>query len=159
VRAAFRIDALVSQPQPLYRLPSHQMLFHDSRRVIRTHVAIPDCLGINHHGRSVFALIQAAGFVNSNRISQPGGLCQLLQLSEQFTLAISRTRWARSTFRANVMTHKDVVLEWRQKILLPIQITGSTSSANFPQFTAPDQPHLRECLFDYEHGQSTLAER
>ena len=94
------------------------MLVHDRRGVFRAHVAIPDCLGINHHRRSVFALIQAPGFVYSNRVSQTGGLCQLLQLREQFTLTIGRARWARSTFRANVMTYEDVVLEWRQKILL-----------------------------------------
>ena len=74
----------------------------------------------------MFALIQAAGFVNPNRAPQAGGFRQLLQLGEQFALAISRTRGARSAFRANVMTYKDVVLEWWQKILLLIQITGST---------------------------------
>jgi len=60
MRAALRIQAFLGYAQPLNRPPSNQMLFDDLRRILRPHVAIPHGFRINHDGRPVLALIQAA---------------------------------------------------------------------------------------------------
>jgi hypothetical protein len=60
MRAGLRVQARVGDPKPLHWPPTDEVLIYDFRRILRTHIAVPDRLRINHHRRSVFALIQAA---------------------------------------------------------------------------------------------------
>jgi hypothetical protein len=73
MRTAFRIDALIRKPQPLYRPAAHKMLLHNLRRVRGLHVAVPDSFRVNNHRRPMLALIQTAGFVDADFAGETGG--------------------------------------------------------------------------------------
>jgi hypothetical protein len=59
VRAAFRIQTLICNSQPLDWPSANQMLLDNCNRIFGLHAAVPDCLWINHHGGTMLALIQA----------------------------------------------------------------------------------------------------
>jgi hypothetical protein len=91
VRAAFGINAFVGEAQTLYGLAVDQVLLHYFSGILGRHVAIPDCLWVNHHRWTMLALIQAAGLVDAHRVSQTRGLGKLLQLRVQFAFPIGGT--------------------------------------------------------------------
>jgi len=119
VRAALGIDALIGQAKPLHRTAADQVLLHDLRRIFGSHVAIPNRLWIHHHRGAVFALVQAACFVDPHLTGQARRLRQLLQLGVQVALSVRSTRRARSAFRTYIMANKDMMLELRQSAILP----------------------------------------
>ena len=80
------------------------------------HIAIPDRLGIDHHHRPMFALVQAAGFVDAHPAAQSGRLGQLLQLCVQVAASIGGTGGARRARRACVAADKDVALKCGQAV-------------------------------------------
>jgi hypothetical protein len=80
MRASFRVDARVSQPEPLHRTTIDQVLLHNLRGIFGLHMPVPNRLGINDHRGPVLTLIKAAGLVDAHGISQAGSLGQLLQL-------------------------------------------------------------------------------
>ena len=118
VRAGLGIDAFVRKAQPLNRPAPNKVLFHNGYGVFRAHVSVPDCLGVNHHGWAMLALVEATGFIDSHCVSQPCCFGQLLQLRMQFTLAIGCAGWTGSALGAHIMTDKYVVLKWGQSLLL-----------------------------------------
>ena len=74
VRARLRIDALIRQAQPLHRTPVNQVLLHNLRGIFGLNMPVPDPFRIYHHGWTVLALIETAGFVDTDRAAQPRGL-------------------------------------------------------------------------------------
>ena len=52
--------------QPLHMLPAENMLAHDLLHIRLACIAIPDCLGINDHDRSVLADIHASGMIDAD---------------------------------------------------------------------------------------------
>lgn len=111
MRARLRIDALIRQPQPFHRAAVDQVLFDDLRGIFRLHVPVPDRLRIHDHRRAMFALIEAAGLVDANRVPQARGLRKLLKLGVQLALSIRSARGPRRTLRADVVANKNVVFE------------------------------------------------
>lgn len=114
MRTTLRVDALFRHPQPLHRPPFHQVYFHDFRRILRTHIPVPHRFRVNHHCRPVFALVQAAGFVDPHLISQSRLSRQLLQPSVQFALSILGARWTWCIGRTRIVTNEYVALVHRQ---------------------------------------------
>jgi hypothetical protein len=88
MRAGLCVDALIGQTQPFDRPPGDQMLGDNLRRIFGLDVPIPDRLGVNDDRRAVFALIQAAGFVDAHFAGKPCGLGKLLQLRVQFAASV-----------------------------------------------------------------------
>jgi len=86
--AGLGVYALFREPEPFHRTPVDQVLLHDLRGVFGLDVAVPDRFGIHDDGGPVFALIEAAGFVDADRSSQARSLGKLLQLRVQFALAV-----------------------------------------------------------------------
>jgi hypothetical protein len=129
MRAILRIHTLLSQPQPFHRPAAHQVFIHNLRRIPRLHIPIPDPLRINHHRRSVLALVQAPCLVDPHLRPQPRGLGQLIQLRVQFAFSVSTARRPRRTFRPHIMTNKHVALKPRQALFLLI----------------PDKSRLKHC--------------
>ena len=118
VRAAFRVDALIGQPQAFDGTAAHQVLLYDLRGVRRLYMAIPDAFGIYHYGWAVFALIKAAGFIDAHDRAQPRGFRQLLQLSVEFAFSIAGAGWARGIGGTGVEANKDVTLKRGQAVFL-----------------------------------------
>ena len=100
------------------------MLLHNLRCIFGPHMPVPHCFGIHHDRRAVFALIETAGLVDANRVSEASGLGKLLQLRMQLALAVQGARGTGRAFRTNVMTDKYVMFENWQKKYLQLQITG-----------------------------------
>ena len=92
MRARLGIDAGIGQAQSLHRAAIHQVLLHNLCGIFRLHMPVPDSLGIHDYGGPVLALIKATRLVNTDGISQAGGLGVLLQLPLEFALAIGRGR-------------------------------------------------------------------
>lgn len=74
VWAAFGINARLGQAQALDGSTRHQVLLHDLRSVGRLHVAVPDCLRVDHDDRTVLALIETERLVDAHRGAQSCGL-------------------------------------------------------------------------------------
>ncbi len=109
--AALGVQARVGDPQPLDRPPANQMLVDNFRCVFRSHMAIPHRIGIDHDGRTVLALIEAARLVDAHSCGESRGLRELLQLRVQFAFSVAGARWTRRVFWTHVMANKDMMLE------------------------------------------------
>jgi hypothetical protein len=116
--AGLGVDALVSQAQPLDRTSADKMFLHNGCGIFRLDVSIPNCFGINHNGWAVFALVEAAGLIDSHLLSQTSGFGQLLQLRMKFTFAVGRAGWPWSALGASIVADKNMVLKWGQSLLL-----------------------------------------
>lgn len=66
MRTARRIDAIFRQHQALDRLSVHDVRFDDLLDVVRRDAPVPDGIGIHHHRRSVFTLIEAARHIGAH---------------------------------------------------------------------------------------------
>jgi hypothetical protein len=145
MRACFGVYARVGKAEAFHGTAIDQVLLHDLRGIFGLHVAIPNCLGIDDHRGTVFALVKAEGLIDANSVAEAGCFRQLLQLGVQLALAVSCARGPRSTFRADVMADEDVVLErWQMVPPSPDYRFGAPQPAgrfrmtNFPHFIALD---------------------
>ena len=113
VLAAFCIDALFLQHQPLDRFPPDQMRINDLVKVGGAHPAVPNGLGIYHDIGAVLALVEAAGLVGAKAALQPAGLESFLELLLQLTLSrrIATTAWTGSI--ALVGANEDMFFKFR----------------------------------------------
>jgi hypothetical protein len=116
MRACFGVYARVGKAEAFHGTAIDQVLLHDLRGIFGLHVAIPNCLGIDDHRGTVFALVKAEGLIDANSVAEAGCFRQLLQLGVQLALAVSCARGPRSTFRTGVMADEDVVLERWQMV-------------------------------------------
>ena len=56
----------MSDPQSLDHPPLHEMLFDDRIDIGDGAASVPDALGIDHHGRPLFATLHAARLIDPN---------------------------------------------------------------------------------------------
>jgi hypothetical protein len=66
----------------------------------------------------MFALVKAAGLVDSHRRSQSCRLGELIQLGVQIAFAIAGARWAWSIGGAGIVADKDVAFKCWQVVFL-----------------------------------------
>ena len=89
------------------------MRIYDFIYIRQRHSAVPNCFGINHQVRTMFALVQASRLVCANSSFQ-ASLCQVL--FEQF-LQLCPAHWiaasARMPRRTYVSADEDVALKFR----------------------------------------------
>ena len=115
------------------------MFLHNFRGIFGLHVSVPDRLWIDDDGGPMLALVEAAGFVDPDGVSQARSLGELLQLRMQFALSIRGARRPRSAFRTGIMADKNVMLEQGQSMLLLLQAYRAEFNAKLSTF-APAQP-------------------
>jgi len=133
---ALGVHAGIVQPQPFDRPAANQVLCDDLFSVLRLHVPIPDSLWIHHHRRAMLALVQAARFVDAHRAArtgEAGGFRKLLQLRDQFTLAVAGAGTPRSALGTNILTDKHVTFKRRQNGKSPNPHNTGSSGKRFPQ--------------------------
>ena len=82
-------------------------------------VAVPDSLGVDDHGWSMFALIQAASLVDADAPFQAGNIHGLLEACLQLRFAVGITAGSRAAGFALVDANKYVPLILCQEVLLP----------------------------------------
>ena len=109
--ACWSIDAVISQPQSLYRNAPGDVRFDDLSYVLRANAAIPDLVRINHDVRSVLTLIQAAGFVGANACLKVARRNRLLEGSVQIGVAAGIATRPRAPRLTPIRTNKDMVFE------------------------------------------------
>jgi hypothetical protein len=63
--AAFRIDALIGEPESLNGTPTKQMLFHNLFGVCWLDVSVPDGFRIDDYRWAVLALVEATCLVDA----------------------------------------------------------------------------------------------
>ncbi len=119
MRAALRIQARVSNAQPLHRTPADQMLGDNLFRVLWAHAAVPHRLRIDHHRGAVLALVQTAGLVDSHPAGQSGLLAQLIEPRVQLAGSIAGAGGPGRIGRANIVADKNVALEYGQTRFSP----------------------------------------
>ena len=139
MRTGLGVDARVGQAQALHRPAIHKVFLHNFRGIFGLHMPVPDRLGIDHNRRPMLALVEAAGFVDPDGISQARSLGELLQLRMQLALSIRSARRPRSAFRTGIMADKNVTLEQGQSMLLLLQAYRAEFNAKLSTF-APAQP-------------------
>lgn len=111
MRAVFAVEALVGQAQALDGTTANQMLLDNRGGIGWLHVAVPDGFGIDHHHRTMLALVQTAGFVDTHSPLQSGGFGQLLQLGVQVAGAIRGTGAAGGVGGTGVGADKNVMFK------------------------------------------------
>jgi hypothetical protein len=138
VRACFGVDAFIGQAQPLDRPAAYQVLLHNLRGIGWLNVAIPDGFGINHHCRPVFALIQTKRLIDADCGCETGGLGQLLQLGEEFTLSIAGAGWAWGIGGALVMADKDMAFKRGQAVFLLVGLVDAADRCEKSTWLLPE---------------------
>ena len=78
MRTDLGVDALIRQAQTFNRPVRHQMLGDDFLSVLGLNMAIPDSFRVNHNDRAMLALVQAAGFVDTDSAAKTCGFRKLL---------------------------------------------------------------------------------
>jgi hypothetical protein len=128
---ALRVNAAIIQPQPFNRPAADQVFSNDLRRISGLHMAVPDSLGVDHHRRAMFALVQAPCLVDAHLSANPGGFYKLLQLRQQVALAVLGARGPRSTLGANILTDKDMAFKRGQMENPPIPMIPGRLQPSF----------------------------
>jgi len=72
MRAGFCVKAFVGDAQVLNRAPADEMFPHNRLGVFGAHVAVPDSLRVDDDCGTMFALVQAARFVDSHPAGESG---------------------------------------------------------------------------------------
>src|SRR5262249_9055285 len=81
MRAERGVDTFIGQRQSGDRDSVDNVRFNNLFDILSPHSAVPDAFRVNHHGRSVLALIQTTGAVSANRRIQSA--CRQLFLKKQ----------------------------------------------------------------------------
>jgi hypothetical protein len=115
VRAALGVQAFVGDAEPLDRFAIDKVLAHNLFSIFRLHATVPDCFGIDHNSRSVFALVQAAGLVDAHPAGQTGILGELIEARVQLALAVGGAGRAGRIRGASVVADENVAFKQGQR--------------------------------------------
>jgi hypothetical protein len=106
------VDALVSEAEPFDRHAANQMALDDLGDVGFRDAAVPHGVGIHDDRRTVFALIEAAGFVGAHAPLQLAIDEGLFEGLLQPVAGVGIARAARVAGLTLVAADEDVSLEW-----------------------------------------------
>jgi hypothetical protein len=115
--AGISIQAGIRQPQPLNRLSSDDVRFHDLFDIGRGNVSIPDCVRVDHDVRPVLALIKTAGLIGPDLTLQSALGEFLLEQFLQRGFGARITASARMPDWALVAANKNMFFEFWHGVL------------------------------------------
>src|SRR5262249_5580838 len=107
------VQAGVGDQEVIEDLPPDEGLLDDPGHVLGRHAAVPDPLGVDHDGRAVLALIEAARVVGAGERPEAGLLQGLLEGVAQVLLALGVAAAALVAGLADVAADEDMVREGR----------------------------------------------
>jgi len=116
--AGLGVEAFVGEAEAFHRAAADEVLVDDFGCVFRADMAVPDSLRVDDDGGAVFALIEAAGFVDADAGAEACGFDELLNGDVEFALAIGVAGGTWGVLGASVGADKDVALKWGQAVLL-----------------------------------------
>jgi hypothetical protein len=119
VRAGSRIEAAFRKAQALDGTTADQVFVDYLLYILSFDEAVPDCVRVNDHGRTVLALVEATGLVGADPPRQTSRLDGVLELGVDlaFTLLV-RAGGASAAELAGIGADENVTLEFCQEELL-----------------------------------------
>ena len=66
MRTTLRIQARISQSQPLHRTSIYQVFANDLLHVLHMNEPIPHCIGIHHDHRPMLTLVEASQLIGAH---------------------------------------------------------------------------------------------
>src|SRR5262249_3663643 len=108
----------VLESQSFDRLSAYNVGVHDFIHISQSDSAVPHSFRVNHHVRTMLALVEASGLVCADTPVQAALGKFLLELLLQLRLASGIATSARMPRRAHVSTDENVALEFRHRIRL-----------------------------------------
>ncbi len=113
MRAMLGIEAGSGEAQPLHGAAMDEVLGDDFFYIFQMNEAVPDGLGIDHHGRAVLALVEAAGLVGTDEMLEASVFDGVLEGGFELFAAVRQAAWAGRGFVALIRTDKDVMFKFR----------------------------------------------
>jgi hypothetical protein len=107
------IETALSEPETLDRTPVNEMFRDDLVHIFDMNEAVPDRLGIDHHHRSMLALVKAAGLIRPNLGLQPGSFNSIFKGGFELFTASRKTAWTGRILVPLVGAYKDMVFKCR----------------------------------------------
>src|SRR4051812_1354377 len=95
------IQTSIGYHQPAHGLPTDDVRLYDLIEVFFANPAVPNRFGINHHVRSMLALIEAAGLVRAHPALQP----TVAKLRLQCFLQLRLPSWVAAPSRTGRIAH------------------------------------------------------
>jgi hypothetical protein len=93
------IQAIIRNPQPLYRLPSHDVRVDDLIYIFRLLHRVPHFIGIHDHRRTMLTLIETTGLISANQFDP-----LLRQLRLESFMQFARLLWIAASTRMILRT-------------------------------------------------------
>jgi hypothetical protein len=106
-----RIEAGIGEPQAFHGTAMDKVFAHNLIDIFKPHKAIPDGLGIDHDGRPMLALVEAAGFVGANQMLESSLFDSVLEGGFDLFAALGKTTRAPCGLVALVGADEKMVLE------------------------------------------------
>ena len=114
VRASLCIQAGAGKSKALDWAAMDEVFCDDFIDIFEVDEAVPDGLGIDHHGRAVLALIEAAGLVGADEMLEASVFDGVLEGGFELLAALRETAWTRCGLVALVGADEEVMFEFRQ---------------------------------------------
>lgn len=111
MRAGFGVEAIFGDAEPLDGTATDEMFGDDLTSIFGLNVAVPYSIGINNHGGTVLALVEAERLVDADATGKACFPGELLQARVQFALSIARAGRTRSLRRTDIVANEDVAFE------------------------------------------------
>ena len=113
MRTTGGINALFRQHEALYRPAIHNVGINDLLDVAGRDPSIPDAFGINHHGGTVFALVQTTRHIGAHPFLESAQRKLLLEKKLQLRLARGIAATARMSRLSLIAADKQMPFELR----------------------------------------------
>jgi hypothetical protein len=116
VGALLDVEAGVGEAQALDGTAVEEMLGDDFLDVFDADEAVPDGLGVDNDDRTVFALVEAAGFVGPDVVFEASVLNGVFEGGFELFAAVGEAAGTVGAFVAFVGADEDVVVKFRQEL-------------------------------------------
>jgi hypothetical protein len=113
MRTVLSIEAGIGEPQAFNGPAMDEVFAHDFIDIFESHKAVPDRFGIDHDGRPMLALVEAAGLVGANQMLEAGIFDGVLEGRFDLLAAFGKTTWTGRGLVALIRADEDMVLEFR----------------------------------------------
>jgi hypothetical protein len=145
--AGLGVEAGVGDEEAFDGAAGDEVFGDDFIGVLGFDATIPDGIGVDDDGGSVFALVEAAGLVDANAAGQAGLPSELREAGVEGALAVGSAGGAGRIGGADVVANEDVAFEgWHSSRIAEVARASqqvSLDSPGSPSARAPGHPKFR----------------